>query len=301
MRGDQFDGIQFDQRYDFALPRIGATWTPRPSLSAFASWAYSSREPAFRDLYDAEGAGSVPLYGTIDVASGIYEDPLIRPERVNDFEVGGAWRGEQASASLNLFRMDFHDELVFFGQYDTDLGYAIIGNAAQSVHQGIEAAARAARPLTADLSLTLDANATLSDNHFVHFSEVFGPAPSDVVSHDGKAISMFPSVLANLSARLDWRTVRLGAEVQHTGRIYLDNTEQVAASIEPHTVLNLIGGVRLARGDAGSVLFQLRVNNALDLEYETSGYMDFDAAGNLTPRYIPAATRNVLGEVRVEW
>ncbi|MBI5709196.1 MAG: TonB-dependent receptor [Candidatus Eisenbacteria bacterium] len=47
MRDDQFDGIRFDQRYDFALPRLGVTFAPRHDLSLFASWAQSRREPAF--------------------------------------------------------------------------------------------------------------------------------------------------------------------------------------------------------------------------------------------------------------
>jgi len=90
MRGDQFDGIEFDQSYDFLNPRLGVTWTPRPSVTTFASWAYASREPAFRDLYDAEGAGSVPLYAVRDPANNVYEDPLIDPEHVSDFELGAS-------------------------------------------------------------------------------------------------------------------------------------------------------------------------------------------------------------------
>ena len=38
---------------------------------------------------------------------------------------------------------------------------------------------------------------------------------------------------------------------------------------------------------------------ALDKLYETSGYMDYDAAGNLAPQFVPAATRSVLAEVRL--
>src|SRR5262249_31922110 len=32
MRGDHFDGIRFDQSYDFANPRVGLTWSPRADL-----------------------------------------------------------------------------------------------------------------------------------------------------------------------------------------------------------------------------------------------------------------------------
>jgi hypothetical protein len=49
------------------------------------------------------------------------------------------------------------------------------------------------------------------------------------------------------------------------------------------------------------VALGLRVFNALDKSYETGGYMDYDAAGAYVPQFMPAAKRNVLGEVRVEF
>lgn len=329
MRGDHFDGVRFDQPYDFALPRVGLTWSPRPELAVFAAGAHSRREPALRDLYDGEGFGAAPL-----LRNGA---PLVRPEKVNDYELGGSWRhaaaspsstartsrepappvmlrviydvkrrliaaleGSEAVLSANLFRMDFRDELVYAGQFNTDLGYPIIGNAARSVHQGIELALRAERRLAHDLSATLDANTTLSDNHFVTYREVYGTSPGDTVKYDGNAIGFFPSVIGNVSARLGWRGARLGIEAQHVGRIHLDNTETRSASIAPRTVLDLIGGYAIPLASGGRLELSLRVFNLFDKAYETGGYMDYDASGNLAPRFIPAAERHVLGEVRIE-
>jgi len=293
MRGDRFDGIRFDQPYDFALPRLGLTWTPREGLTLFGAAAHSRREPAFRDLYDAEGAGSVPLFKD--------GEALIRPERVDDFELGGSWRSGSLSANANLFRMNFRDELVYAGQFNTDLGYPIIGNAAKSVHQGAELAGRWEAGFTRGLGLTLDANATFSDNHFVEYREVYGPTPADIVRYDGHAIGFFPAVLGNLSARAACRGVTLGVEAQHAGRIYLDNTENRDASIGSRAVVNLRGGFRRVLPGGATADVGLRVFNALDRQYETGGYMDYDAGGSLVPHFIPAATRHVLGEIRVEF
>ncbi len=299
MRGDRFDGIRFDQTYDFATPRVGLTWTPRPNVTTFAAWSHARREPAFRDLYDAEGAGSVPLYAYRDLANNVYRDPLVRPEKVQDYELGAAWRGRVASATANLFRMDFRDELVYAGQFNTDLGYPILGNAARSVHQGVELAARLERRVRY-VALTLDANTSLSDHHFVEYRERYGSTPADEVSYDGNALGFFPAVLGNLSGRLAWNGIRLGADTRYIGRIYLDQTESRAASIAPHTIVdaNAAFGTRIA---GSGVEFSLRVFNLLDREYETGGYMDYDADGSLSPRFIPGATRSVLAQVRVEW
>jgi len=297
MRDDRFDGIAFDQSYDFALPRLGLSWTPAPAWKAFASYAYASREPAFRDLYDAEGVGSVPLYRRVDVAAGVYEDPLIRPEHVHHVELGGAWQGAASTVAANVFRMDFSDELVYAGQFNTDLGYSILGNAARSLHQGIELSARAT-PMLGAVATEWSANATLLDQHFVKFREQYGPTPADEVSYDGKALGFFPASMANLSGRLIWKGHELGATAQYVGRIHVDNTETAANSIEPRTVLDLVAG-GTHRVGGSSVGVTLRLNNVLDRRYETSGYLDYDSAGNLVPHLVPAASRNGAVQVTV--
>jgi hypothetical protein len=54
-------------------------------------------------------------------------------------------------------------------------------------------------------------------------------------------------------------------------------------------------------GDGSQIELGLRAFNVTDAEYETSGYMDYDAAGNLVPLFIPAAKRNFLAQVRVDF
>ena len=313
MRGDRFEGIRFDQGYDFGLPRLGFTWQPQGPWRLFGSYAHARREPAFRDLYDAEGAGSVPLYRD--------GRPLIRPERVNDLEAGAERRDRRWRAQGNLFRMDFRDELVYAGQFNTDLGYPILGNAARSVHQGIElegawspgspGPGSPGEPRRAfgggpAAELELSANATLSDNHFVRYREIYGVSPGDTVVYDGKAIGFFPAVMGNLSARLGARGVTVGTEIQYVGRQYLDQSESREGSIAPHAVLNLSAGYRRALRSEGpstappALEVSLRVFNALDRRYETSGY-SYLYGGIRYTDFIPAATRNVLGQVRVEF
>jgi len=300
MREDHFDGIAFVQHYDLGVPRVALAWQPAKAWQGFASWSYASREPAFRDLYDGEGVGSVPLYGHIDVAAGVYEDPLIRPEHVNDYELGGSWRAPNASLTANVYRMDFRDELVDAGQFDTDLGYPILGNAARSVHQGVELAANVSGRLAHGVELGFDGNTTLSDNHFVEFRESFGPTPADQVVYDGKPLGFVPAVMANAGVRAGWHGVSARIEAQQTGRIFVDNTGTDANSIAPHTVWNgaLTAAGRVAGQRASATL---RGFNLADLRYSTSGYMDYDSRGALVPTLMPAATRSWLAEVRVEW
>ena len=168
------------------------------------------------------------------------------------------------------------------------------------MHQGIELAGRIERALARGAALTLDANATLSDNHFVRYREVFGTSPGDTVVYDGRALGFFPAAMANLAARVDWKGVHLGAETQTVGRIYLDNSEDASGSIRPRTVLNLSGGWRLTHPGAPAVELSVRVFNALDRHYETGGY-SYIYSGTRYTDFIPAATRNALAQVRLEF
>lgn len=300
MRGDRFDAIRFDQRYDFGLPRLAAAWTPRPSLRLTGSWSLAAREPAFRDLYDAEGVGSRPLYRVVDPANGVYRDPLIRPERVQAWELGGAWERPGLTVQANAFRMDFRDELVYAGQFDTDLGYPILGNAARSIHQGLELAG-AASLRTGEVAWTLEANATLSDHHFVRYREQYGPTPADEAVYDGNALGFFPAVMAHASLRAARRGVTLGLDVHPVGRIFVDHSESEANSIAPRTTVDLSASVARPPVHGATVELRVRMLNALDRRYATSGYLDFDSSGELVPHLIPAATRSVLAELQVRW
>jgi iron complex outermembrane receptor protein len=300
MGNDKFDGVKFDQRYNFGLPRVALSWQPSASWQAFASYAYASREPALRDLYDGETVGNVPLYGHIDQAAGVYEDPLVHPEHVNDYELGATWHAGPASLTANLYRMDFRDELVFAGQFDTDLGYPITGNAARSVHQGAELAGAVSRRASRDVELALDGNLTLADNHFIEYRESDGPTPADQVVFDGKPLGFSPANMANAGARASWKGVSARIEAQYAGRVFVDNTGTDANSIAPHTVWN--GALSAAGHVAGArTTVTLRGFNLADLRYATTGYMDYDALGALVPMLMPAATRSFLLEARVDW
>jgi iron complex outermembrane receptor protein len=301
MRDDQFDHIAFTQNYDFVIPRVALGWAPRGNWNMFGAWAYSSREPAFRDLYDGEGPGNVPLFANADVATNSYGDPLIKPEHVNDFELGGAWKAGSLSANANLFYMNFRDELVYAGQFDTDLGYPILGNAAQSIHQGVELALAADRPLAGRTHALLSANATLSDNHFVNYREVYGLTSADTITYDGNQIALFPSAMANVALGVSRGGASLSGEVQYASRIYVDNTQSIANSIGPHAIYALSAAWRMAVAGQRRLEVSARVNNLLDTRYATSGYMDYDASGNLVPQFMPAATRAVTGQVRLDF
>src|SRR5262249_44766033 len=143
-------------------------------------------------------------------------------------------------------------------------GYATVGNAARSLHQGVELAGLLARPATRRSRVVLDGNATFSDNHFidyVEYDDLGNPA-----RFDGNTIGLFPDVLVNLELKVESSRAWIAAASHSAGRIFMDNSQDDSRSIDPRTVLDLSGGTGLSVAGARWDL-TLRLLNATDLRY----------------------------------
>jgi TonB-dependent receptor-like protein len=183
-------------------------------------------------------------------------------------------------------------------QFNSTYNDWVTTNAARSVHQGAELALAAeGRPRTG-LSLLLDANATISDNHFVDFQEQLDATTT--VSRNGKTIGFFPPAIGRVAARVLWNGVTLGAETRQFGEIFLDNGEDPSGRIAPHGVLDVSGGYRRAVG-GGEAALVVRVFNVLDRRYESGGYFDYDQNGSYVAHFVPAATRNAIAQLDVSF
>ena len=107
--------------------------------------------------------------------------------------------------------------------------------------------------------------------------------------------------MANVSALVRRHGLSAGADFQYASRVYVDNTQSIENSIGPHTLIGLNGAWRVRFGGGSALEFSARVSNLLDTRYATSGYMDYDASGSLVPQFMPAATRGVSGQVRLDF
>ncbi|MBI5837174.1 MAG: TonB-dependent receptor [Candidatus Eisenbacteria bacterium] len=300
---DRFNGYDFALDYTFLNPRVAANWNLDPRWHAFASFARVAAEPILGEIYRADDPSSKPLFGELDPARGIYNDPLIHPERMNDFEAGGGYRSGAAYARLTAFWMDFRDEIVPNGQVDR-YGVPITGNAARSSHRGIELEGS----WRASFGLSIEGNLTVSRNRFGAYLEHVDSATTN--DYSGNVIAGFPGRMANLT--LAWRRggSRVGLTLAGVGTQYLDNTEDnrrtpelravpgYAARIVPgYALLNASATLDLgALAGARGLLLDLRANNLLDRRHETSGYVYGDV-----PYFYPAATRNVYAAVKAEF
>ncbi|MEW5874321.1 MAG: TonB-dependent receptor [Candidatus Zixiibacteriota bacterium] len=277
--------------YNFISPRAGVTVRPADRVTVFGSVSYNEQEPTNDEIFDPQDvySNAADFFESYDPATGVGSDPIMKPERLVDFELGGSYQTDRVSVVANLFHMRFHDEIVYNGLLNDD-GVPLRANAPTSIHQGIEIAgqARLGRGFSAR------GNLSVNDNTFDEFIEYvpdwanWGETlPIDTVDRAGNTISGSPRHLANLFLNWQQGPVTIGGHVFSAGRLYIDNSESDDASIDPYTVLNLRGEVRLGElANWPDLMFVVHVNNVLDEEYETGGYID------AYPLFLPAAKRN---------
>ena len=300
----------YEVDYNFFNPRFGVNFNLNEAMNVYANVSFAHREPTDDELYDLwdgpDDLGVAPLFAqsdTIFVDSQIdhieWSGPFVKEEKLIDYELGFGYDAGNWKIKTNLFWMDFQNEIVGYGGVDED-GNPIRGNADETVHRGIELEAE-----TELLSnLKWSGSFSYNDNYFKKFIMKDWDANWNVIDVDysGNKIGGFPDILASAKLTYRWNELLASIQLQHVGQQYLDNTENEARIVEAYRLVNLgisynfINLFKLA-----DVSLNLKVNNLLNKEFETSGY--YDPWGgpdwNGANYYFPGVGRNVIAGIRV--
>lgn len=279
---------------DFVSPRMGLNYSISEKWTVFGNISYAQREPADHDLFNTwtgpDDLGARPLFAKHDTVKAHnkvqyirWQDPLVQPEALVDYELGLSYTDQVLALKLNLYYMDFSNEIVPLGGIDKD-GAPIKGNADLTIHQGVEVSV-AYRP---NEFFKLSGNLAWSDNYYEKFYQQNYEGSTDDLS--GNTIAGFPNMIANLRLTGYWKDLNGSLIFKHVGKQYLDNTQNDDRIINPFTRLDLTLDYRLINFYFfPEIRFLFKINNLLNEEYETAGY--YDSWGELA-YYYPAAGRN---------
>lgn len=317
---DKYRPYEFGIDYDFFTPRAGLNYNFNRNLSAFANFSVAKREPRLKDIYDAENPYSVPNFRIVDAENGIYEDVLIKPEEMLDYEFGVGYTSDNFKTDLNFYYMDFNNEIVNNGQLDL-VGQPVSGNAGKSVHKGLELQFIFKPFYQNSLKyFSVSGNLNLSDNYFTQYLEILGADSSGNViygnDYSQNSIILTPDIIGNLSLNYD-AGFGLNAYItlQYIGKQYLDNSENERKNpevrnqpgytdkvIEPYTNVNAgltLNFTSLFRENSVTKYFRelqidFKANNIFNILYETTGYISSGI-----PYWIPAATANFYADLKI--
>jgi len=322
----QFTPYDFDVEYKFLTSRLGFNYNITDNLRTFFNVSIARREPRLSEIYDGSVIGARPNLRVADTIKGIYKDPLITYEEMNDYEIGIGYAGKLLKANLNFYLMDYTNEIVSNGQLD-NFGQPMTWNAGKSVHRGIELEAEYDMLYKKGFGsgdknpmLTLSGNLSLSDNYFKKYIEKTFIDTNGVVygnDYSGNKILLNPQVIGNLSVNyMPASGVYAYLTAQYIGQQYLDNSENEKKNperrqvkgytdkiINPYTVFNAgvsVDLIPLLMKDKNSGYFRsieasLKINNIFDKKYEATGGIDTYGS----PLWIPAAERNMFFNLRV--
>ncbi|HEY5125481.1 MAG TPA: TonB-dependent receptor [Ignavibacteria bacterium] len=316
----------FNVDYKFLTSRIGMNYNFNNYFRAFMNVSIARREPGLSDIYDGSNVTAKPNFAVVDTINGIYSEPLITYEEMKDYELGFGYAGDLMKANLNLYWMDYTNEIVSNGQLD-NFGQPLTWNAGKSVHRGIELEfeynllAKNHNGVTyKNPFLTLSGNLSLSDNYFEKYLEkklidslgnIYG---SD---YSGNQILLNPQIIGNLSLNFNSDYgINAYLTVQYIGKQYLDNSQNeeknpeaklvpgyVNKVINPYTVFNAgvsLDLIPILKSDKLNKFFKsletsLKINNILNNFYEATGGINNAGA----PIWIPAAERNIFFNLKV--
>ncbi|HEU4995600.1 MAG TPA: TonB-dependent receptor [Gemmatimonadaceae bacterium] len=185
--------------WSFLNPKVGATWTVRPALSAYISYGVNSREPARSDMF----AG----FDNLDTSNVAFVGPFttVRPERAHDLEVGAHYGGDDFAVSANAFAMEFRNEILAVGRLSY-IGTPLRTNVPRSWRRGVEADAtwRPTERLETGVSATVMRGriARFTDDEtgtsYVDVAPLLTP---EVVSAQHATMRLTPSLSATLAGR----------------------------------------------------------------------------------------------------
>jgi len=294
---EQFFNNSFRVPYLFVNPRLGVTLNPEQPLSAYMSVSFANREPRMKSLYDGEEAGAdfMPQFERTSDGGFDYDNPIVKPERLTDFELGGRIETRFLRMQIAAYWMEFRDEIVPSGGLD-QFGVPRTGNADRTRHVGVELEV-SARILS---GLNAFANATWSRNRIVKFTEYvtlpdFSIAPMD---RSGNPIAGFPAHSGNIGITYEKSGLTLRADARLAGVQYVDNgggrthegVIEDNLKVDPYALVSTT--IQWAFSDRSylkGLKFSLDVNNVLDSKVLLYGNAGFGA-----PQFFPAATRHLF-------
>ncbi len=278
-------------RYTFFNPKAGLLWRVSNSDKAYASFAVGNREPN-RDDLELTTPESRP-----------------RGEQLLDYEIGYERNTIPLKFGVNLYYMDYHDQLVLTGELN-DVGAALRTNVESSYRAGAELslAARITKRLSWRANATFSSNKVRAFNEYVDDWDNGGQVATTYAESD---LSFSPSVIAGseLSFRFLEKTDRVLADLtlvtKYVGQQYLDNSGSTDRMLDPYVVQDARVNVTLFNlKGTRSVDFNITVRNLLGELYESNGWVYsyvLDGRRQGVIGLYPQAPLNVLGGVAVRF
>ena len=268
----------------FFNPKIGFTYQINAKDNFYASFSVANKEPN-RDDYTQSSSTSRP-----------------KAEHLKNIEAGYRFKNNAISGGLNIYSMNYTDQLVLTGQIN-DVGAYIRSNVAKSFRNGIELDATA--KINSDFTWGL--SAAFSENKVKNFKEYLDDYDNggQVINNYSKTNLAFSPAFVG-SSTLAFKAfdhAEIAIISKYVSKQYLDNTSNEDRKLDAFFVNNLRLSYEIKLKGIENIGLGLLVNNVFNKLYASNGYtFSYIYSGKVTENfYYPQAETNFLLSLNVKF
>jgi iron complex outermembrane receptor protein len=290
---DDLRVISQDHQFNFFNPKAGLNFEPGPAQRLYLFVAVANREPNRSNFVDADPLGPVPVR-----------------ERLTDYEGGYSLARERYNLDVNLYYMDYTDQLVLTGEIN-DVGSPVMTNVKDSYRTGIELSGgvRIASWFRWGINATFSRNKILDYTGYVDNWDYWSDPenePYQVVEELGTTdLAFSPSVIMNNQLDFEpFQRLHLLLDSRYVSKQYIDNTSSDSRILEPYFVNDLRISYTFLPDFIKEFSIQLQLSNIFNVQYETNAWVyRYYEAGNegIYDGYFPQAGTHVMAGVRVRF
>lgn len=287
-----------NMQWFFINPKVGASYQATDAVSIYAMAGQSNREPTRFDYFQDD-------YATRDV-----KQDDIKPERVNNIEIGTRINQPTFLLQANFYYMHFTNAIVNTGQINT-FGYPITTNVKQSVRAGIEL--DGTWKVLPQLWLT---HASMwSRNTIQEITQFYTDTnfASVGIRYTNVSPALSPEVIVNQGIKWlpkKWLSIDLNA--RYVSQQFVDNSALKVAEVPSFTVADARVALGLKQWIKTDATITFQINNVLNTQYSNWGSVaafsnaaTYDATGravgSITPLFFAAPPRNYFVTVQVKF
>lgn len=278
--------LDHDLDYRFFNPKAGLFFQINPLQKAYFAVGRAHREPNRDNIVDANPDKLLPVF-----------------EKLTDYEWGYTLGFKDQQISLNVFYMDYENQLVLTGAIN-DVGSPVMTNVPVSYRTGLEMLVhlRYQKRISWTGSLTLARNKIEEFSQYVDNWDTWG---QDSVLHKDSDLAFSPAIVVNSNFQMElFKGFQVELVSNYVGDQFIDNTANSQRKLDAYLVNNLRFGYSPKLKGVQNISFSLLINNILDHHYESNAWVYLYSVNGQQRQmdgYFPQAGRHFLVGISVQF
>jgi iron complex outermembrane receptor protein len=234
-----------DETYNFFNPKAGITYKLNPENNLYFSFARANREPSRSDFES---------------------NPNIKPEQLNDFELGWRHNTNMFRINTNIYYMFYNEQLVLSGVID-NTGAPIRTNSGESYRIGLEIETA----IQISKTLAIQPNMTISSNKN---KKTVSQIDGNLVDLGKTNISFSPDfTAANTIVFQPLNNFQMSFLSKYVGEQFMGNTDSEVSKLDSYFVNDFNISYEITpKTIFKSILISGLVNNIFGEKYVSNGY-----------------------------